>query len=79
MFVERVYPKLREYCREKYGVEFQVISMDKPKYIMHLSIPSSIPVYFCLFVLRFNVTVNNRSVMSGRSHRFLGFIQYSRE
>ena len=25
VFVERVYPKLREYCREKYGVEFQVM------------------------------------------------------
>ena len=28
---------------------------------------------FCLFVLMFNVTVNNCSVMSGRSHSFLGF------
>ena len=27
---------------------------------------------FCLFVLWFNVPVNNFSVMSGRSHRFLG-------
>ena len=27
---------------------------------------------FCLFVLRLNVPVNNFSVMSGRSHRFLG-------
>ena len=27
---------------------------------------------FCLFVLRFNVPVNNFSVMSGRSQRFLG-------
>ena len=26
----------------------------------------------CLFVLRFNVPVNNFSVMSGQSHRFLG-------
>ena len=26
----------------------------------------------CLFVLRLNVPVNNFSVMSGRSHRFLG-------
>ena len=26
----------------------------------------------CLFVLRLNVPVNNSSVMSGRSHRFLG-------
>ena len=26
----------------------------------------------CLFVLRFNVPVNNFSVMSGRSQRFLG-------
>ena len=32
-----------------------------------------------LFVLMFNVPVNNFSVMSGRSHRFLGFNQYSRE
>ena len=32
-----------------------------------------------LFVLRFNVPVNNFSVMSGRSHRFLGIDQYSRE
>ena len=28
--------------------------------------------YFCLFVLRLNVPVNNFSVMSGRSQRFLG-------
>ena len=27
---------------------------------------------FCLFVLRHNVPVNNYSVLSGRSHRFLG-------
>ena len=30
----------------------------------------------CLFVLRFNVPVNNDSVMSGQSHRFLGISQY---
>ena len=36
-------------------------------------------LYVCLFVLRFNVPVNNFSVMSGRSHRFLGLNQYSRE
>ena len=29
-------------------------------------------ISFCLFVLRLNVPVNNFSVMSGRSHRFLG-------
>ena len=29
-------------------------------------------LFFCLFVLRLNVPVNNFSVMSGRSHRFLG-------
>ena len=29
-------------------------------------------VLFVLFVLRLNVPVNNFSVMSGRSHRFLG-------
>ena len=33
----------------------------------------------CLFVLRFNALVNYFSVMSGRSYRFLGFNQYSRE
>ena len=35
----------------------------------------------CLLVLRFNVPVNNFSVMSGRSVRFLGFnqVQYSGE
>ena len=33
----------------------------------------------CLFVLRFNVPVNNFSVMSGRSHHFLGFNLYPRE
>ena len=31
------------------------------------------------FILRFNVPVNNFSVMLGRSHRFLGFNKYSRE
>ena len=30
-----------------------------------------IKVFVCLFVLRFNLQVNNFSVMSGRSHRFL--------
>ena len=29
-------------------------------------------IRICLFVLRLNVPVNNFSVMSGRSHRFLG-------
>ena len=33
---------------------------------------SSGVVWDCLFVLRLNVPVNNFSVMSGRSHRFLG-------
>ena len=32
-----------------------------------------------LFVLRFNVPVNKLPVMSGRSHRFLGIDQYSKE
>ena len=32
-----------------------------------------------VFVLRCNVPVNNFSVMSGLSHRLLGFNQYSRE
>ena len=30
----------------------------------------------CLFVLRFNIPVNNLSVTSGRSHHFLGFNLY---
>ena len=38
-----------------------------------LNICSLINRFVCLFVLRFNVLVNNFSVMSGRSHRFLGF------
>ena len=37
---------------------------------MHLKTVESCTV-FCLFVLRFNVLVNNFSVMSGQSHRFL--------
>ena len=28
--------------------------------------------FYCLFVVRFNVPVNNFSVMSGRNYRFLG-------
>ena len=40
---------------------------------------SSMLSFVVLFALRFNVPVNNFSVMSGRSHRFLGFNQYSRE
>ena len=36
-------------------------------------------ILFCLFVLRINVPVNKFSVMSGRSHRFLGFNQCSGE
>ena len=35
-------------------------------------------VMICLFVLRLNVPVNNFSVMSGRSHRFLVINQYFR-
>ena len=34
--------------------------------------------WFVLFVLRFNVPVNNFSVMSGWSHHFLGIYQYFR-
>ena len=34
--------------------------------------------FVCLFVC-IDFPVNNFSVMSGRSHRFLGFNQYSRE
>ena len=33
---------------------------------------SFICLFVCLFVLRLNVPVNNFSVMSGRSQRFLG-------
>ena len=33
---------------------------------------NSYKCFVCLFVLRLNVPVNNFSVMSGRSHRFLG-------
>ena len=36
-------------------------------------------VLVCLFVLRFNVPFNYFSVMSERSHRILGIIQYLRE
>ena len=36
-------------------------------------------IIICLFVLRFNVPVNNFSVMLGRSHRYLGIKQYSGE
>ena len=35
-------------------------------------IPSGNSAFVCLFVLRLYVPVNNFSVMSGRSHRFLG-------
>ena len=40
---------------------------------------SSLVLSSTFFLLRFNVQVNNFSVMSGRSHCFLGFNQYSRE
>ena len=33
----------------------------------------------CLFVLRFKVSINNFSVMSGGSHSFLGFNRHSGE
>ena len=36
-------------------------------------------LFVCLFLLRLSMPVNNFSVMSGGSHRFLGFNQYSRE
>ena len=36
------------------------------------SIHKRYSLFVCLFVLRLNVPVNNFSVMSGRSHRFLG-------
>ena len=35
--------------------------------------------HICLFVLRFNIPVNNFSVMLGRSNFFLGFNLYSGE
>ena len=46
-------------------------------------VETTILVWFpivCLFVLRLNIPVNNFSVMSGRSHRFLGTVinQYFR-
>ena len=36
-------------------------------------------MFVCLFELRFNVPVKKKSVMSGRSHCFIGFNQYSME
>lgn len=30
LLVSEVYPKLKEYCRERYGLEFQVFCLSKP-------------------------------------------------
>ena len=47
----------------------QTFAIQKSGFIISLPPPS---ILFVLFVLRFNVPVNNFSVMSGRSQRFLG-------
>ena len=55
--------RMKNYFKQKY---FNFISLDYYKTkIWELRHP-------CLFVLRLNVPVNNFSVMSGWSHRFLG-------
>ena len=40
--------------------------------VIHTNGAESLEVFVCLFGLRLYVPVNNFSVMSGRSHRFLG-------
>ena len=40
--------------------------------MFHFAVYLYIYLYFGLVLLRFKVLVNNFSVMSGRSHRFLG-------
>ena len=53
-------------------------TVTKPSRVIPMtSCKHMIQVY--LFVLWFNVPVNNFSVMSGQSHRFLSFNQYSGE
>ena len=42
------------------------------KYAYYKTENKQIASFVCLFVLRLNVPVNNFSVMSGRSQRFLG-------
>ena len=39
---------------------------------VNFSVSENLHKLLCLFVLRFNVPVNNFSVMSGRSHYFMG-------
>ena len=36
-------------------------------------------IVIVVFFVKFNIPINNFSVMSGRSHRFLGINQYFRE
>ena len=47
-------------------------SSDLMKKVYEYQNDGDILICVCLFVLKFNVPVNNFSVMSGRSHRFLG-------
>ena len=55
---------------EKLQACLKCIGLDSSKYSGHSLRRDG--ASFCLFVLRLYVPVNNFSVMSGRSHRFLG-------
>ena len=50
---------------EAYGIRGESLSVNIENVLPEILLS-------CLFVLRLNVPVNNFSVMSGRSHRFLG-------
>ena len=56
---------LNTFTQKFYMINLEVLNIDFVK-------KSEAVKYILLFVLRLNVLVNNCSVMSGRSHRFLG-------
>ena len=54
------------------GYHFSVSYLCYHFRLVIIGIEAHVLLFVCLFVLRLNVSVNNFSVMSGRSHRFLG-------
>ena len=71
----------------RYWIILKVVISSYCSLSMFVAVPNKIykmvrqkgTMHYAFVLLRFNVSVNNFSVMSGRSHRFLGLNQYSRE
>ena len=62
-----------------YTSEIVWVSQSHNKFNYIMSVSTLICWIIFSFILRFNFAINNFSVMSGQSHRFLGINQFSRE